>query len=188
MRLLELLGGASGYDVKRVFESLKPYRDVLVPEMVILHGRDSKHAEALMLLTHRLRDFDTAINYCLFGGLSIFQTKNVITDKEEQSELFAILLDEYLKLEDLGERIEQTSRLLERFGRWLDVTHVLSVIPDEWSIEILGGFLISALRQLVREKAEVRIERALGRSRNLRIEAKYVEQCDEIGPVIDMAN
>jgi hypothetical protein len=188
MRLLELLGGASGYDVNKVLDSIQPYRDVLVPEMVILHGRDSKHAEALKLLTHHLRDFDTAINYCLFGGLSIFQTRNVITDKAEQSELFAILLDEYLKLENPSERIEQTSQLLERFGRWLDVTHVLSVIPDEWSIEILSGFLISALRQLVREKAEVRVERALGRSRNFRVEAKYVEQCDEIGPVIDMGN
>jgi len=188
MRLLELLGGASGYDVAKVFESIKQYRDVLVPEMVILYGRESKHADALKLLTHDLRDFDTAINYCLFGGLSIFQTRDVVTDRAEQSELFAVLLDEYLKLKNMNERIEQTSQLLEKFGRWLDVTHVLSVIPDDWSVNILGGFLITALRQLVREEAEAKVERALGRSKNLRVEAEYVRQCDEIGPVIELGN
>ncbi|KAI5856954.1 hypothetical protein BZA05DRAFT_386775 [Tricharina praecox] len=188
MRLLELLGGASGYDIAQVSESIKQYREILVPEMVILYGRESKHTDALKLLTHDLRDFDTAINYCLFGGLSIFQTRNVITDRAEQSELFAVLLDEYLKLKNMNERIEQTSQLLEKFGRWLDVTHVLSVIPDDWSIDIVGGFLITALRQLVREKAEAKIERAIGRSKNLRVEAEFVRQCDEIGPVVDLGN
>lgn len=187
MRLLELLGGESGYDVTKIFDIVEKYRDVLVPEMVILHGRSSDHASALKLLTHNLKDFDTAINYCLFGGLSIFQTPTVIK-KEEQCQLFTILLDEFLKLEDVSERIGQTSNLLEKFGGWLDVTHVLSVIPDSWSIEILKGFLISALRQLVREKAEVKVQKALRMSKNLRIEAKFVEACDEIGPVVDVGN
>lgn len=188
MRLLELLGGESGYDVNKVFAIVEKHRDALVPEMVILYGRGAKHADALKLLTHHLKDFDTAINYCLFGGLSIFQTRNIVTEREEQCELFTILLDEYLKLQDLSERIEQTGQLLDKFGRWLDVTYVLGVIPDSWSIEILSGFLIGALRQLVREKAEVRVERALGRSKNLRVEAAFVAQCDEIGPTVDMGN
>ena len=140
--LLKLLGGESGYDTGKVFKLVEKYRDVLVPEMVILYGREGKHAEALKLVTHHLKDYDTAINYCLFGGISIFQTSSIITDRGQQCELFTILLDEYLKLSDVSERIEQTGQLLEKFGRWLDVTHVLNVIPDSWSIEILSGFLI----------------------------------------------
>lgn len=124
MRLLDLLGGESGYDVAKVFEIVKKYRDLLVPEMVILYGREGKHAEALSMLTHGLNDFDTAINYCLFGGMSIFQTSTMITDREEQKQLFKILLDEFLKLNDLSMRVQQTSVLLKVFGSWLDVTHV----------------------------------------------------------------
>ena len=186
MRLLQLLGGSSGYDVARVFERIQKFRNELVPEMVILYGRGSKHADALQLLTHHLHDFSTAIDYCLLGGLGIVHTRGVTADHAEQSGLFTILLDEFQELQDLGERVEQTARLLNRFGGWLDVTHVLEVVPDEWSIEILGGFLMSSLRRLVREKAEVKVERALGRSRNLRVEARFVAQCDEIGPVVDM--
>ncbi|KAI5801176.1 hypothetical protein EDC01DRAFT_647017 [Geopyxis carbonaria] len=188
MRLLDLLGGGSGYEVAKVFEIVKKYEDLLVPEMVILYGREGKHAEALSMLTHGLNDFDTAINYCLFGGMSIFQTSTMITDREEQKQLFKILLDEFLKLKDLSMRVQQTSILLKVFGSWLDVTHVLSVIPDSWSIEILSGFLIGALRQLVREKAEVGIEKSLGRYKNLKTHAEYISKYDEIGPTIERAN
>jgi hypothetical protein len=156
--------------------------------MVILYGRDARHAQALKLLTHELKDFDTAINYCLFGGLSPFRTSNVISNREEQSELFAILLDEFLKLEDMSERVQQTGALLENFGGWLDVTHVLSVIPDSWSIDILSSFLISALQHLVRQKAEVKIQRALGRTQNLKVEAEYVNKCDEMGSITEREN
>ncbi|KAL7274274.1 hypothetical protein RUND412_002837 [Rhizina undulata] len=169
IRLLELLGAESGYSFSQVLTKVEKFSDVLVAEMIILYGREARHEDALRLLTHDLKDFDTAINYCLFGGLSIFQTRVVITDREEQNKLFAMLLMEFLKLEDLGERIEQTTMLLERFGGWLDVVHVLSVIPDSWSIDILSGFLISTLRQLVREKAEVGIIRGLRRGENLKV-------------------
>ena len=199
LRLLELLGGSQSsaddgaadgcYDVSKVLAMVEPHRDVLVPEMVILHGRSLDHAAALKLLTHRLKDFDTAINYCLFGGQAVFQTRTpAITEPRQQSELFALLLDEFLRLDDVSERIAQTSELLDRFGGWLDVCHVLAVVPDSWSVQILHGFLVSALRRLVREKALVRVERALGRSTNMRVSARLVEACDEVGPVVDVGH
>lgn len=203
LRLLELLGdsqnssrssssssgGGGCYDVNRILEVIEPHRDILVPEMVILHGRSLDHAAALKLLTHTLKDFDTAINYCLFGGQAIFRTRTpAITERRQQSELFTLLLDEFLQLDDISVRITQTSGLLDRFGGWLDVSHVLAVVPDSWSVQILHGFLVSALRGLVREKALVRVERALGRSTNMRVSARLVEACDEIGPVIDVGH
>lgn len=185
LRFLELLGGEGSYDIPKVLARLSKFRDVLVPEMVILYGKEARHEDALRLLTHGLKDFDTAINYCLFGGLSIFQTRKVITDREEQKALFAVLLGEFLKLEEYEERLEQTALLLERFGGWLDLVHVLEVIPENWSVEMLSGFLLSALRQMVREKAEVSVLRGLRRGENLKIEGQYVDKCDAIGPTIE---
>lgn len=131
LRLLDLLGGESGYNASHILSTIERYREILVPELVILYGREGKHADALHLLTHGLEDFDTAINYCLFGGMSIFQTRLVLTDREEQKKLFKILLDEFLKLENMSERLQQTGMLLEKFGRWLDVTHVGSILPSK---------------------------------------------------------
>ncbi|RPA93629.1 hypothetical protein L873DRAFT_1815604 [Choiromyces venosus 120613-1] len=185
LRFLELLGGESPYDVAKIFGSLVKFREVLVPEMVILYGKEGRHEDAIRLLTHGLKDFDTAINYCLFGGLSIFQTREIITDRDEQKTLFAVLLGEFLKLEDYQERMEQTRNLLERFGGWVDVTHVLQVVPDSWSVEMLSGFLMSALRGLVKERAEASVMKGLRRSENFRMEADYVARCDDIGPTIE---
>ena len=134
LRLLQLLGGyhgaASRYDVDAIFSRLDPYDQELVPEMIILNGRRGQHNEAIRLLTHGLGDFDTAISYCLLGGSSIFRPAlgemagEALPTHEEQAALFNNLLDEFLRIDDLSDRIERTAELLERFGGWFDVSRV----------------------------------------------------------------
>ncbi len=164
LRLLQLLGGSQGsaseYDVAAILERIAPYTKELVPEIIILDGRQSRHEEALQLLTHSLGDYDTAINYCLLGGSSIYHpisgtvSRESLPTRDQQYKLFQFLLSEFLKIEDISNRVEQTSNLLERFGGWFDVGHVLSLIPDSWSVELVSGFLVSALRKIVRERSE----------------------------------
>jgi len=150
LRLLQLIGGSHGaaskYDVRTLGERLAPYSQELVPEMIILNGREGKHQEALRLLTHGLGDYDTAIRYCLLGGSSIFHPPSssssfspsaaarapeqaLLPSKEEQAHLFAHLLHEFLRIEDLSERLERTAELLERFGGWFDVGGGTGVDP-----------------------------------------------------------
>jgi hypothetical protein len=134
LRLLQLLGGnqgaASSYDVSKILARLEPYEQELVPEMVILNGRQGRHEEAIRLLTHGLGDFDMAISYCLRGGSSIFGStsdgvsREVLPTREEQAKLFGHLLQEFLRIEDVMDRIERTGELLERFGAWFDVAYV----------------------------------------------------------------
>ncbi|RFU35744.1 hypothetical protein B7463_g606, partial [Scytalidium lignicola] len=162
LRLLQLLGGsqgsASNYDVVTILERLTPFTTELVPEIIILKGRRSEHAEALRLLTHGLGDYDTAITYCLL---------------------------EFLKIEDVSDRVEQTSSLLERFGGWFDVYYVLGLIPDSWSVEIISGFLVSALRRIVQERSETMIAKALSGSENLKTSADLIEKIKEVGPSVE---
>ncbi|KAF1950054.1 hypothetical protein CC80DRAFT_598477 [Byssothecium circinans] len=195
LRLLQLLGSnhavASTYDVPAILARLQPYEQELVPEMIILNGRQGRHQEALRLLTHGLGDFDTAVSYCLYGGSSIFRPSNSgyvpqsqIPSQAEQARLFNYLLQEFLRLDDLSQRIEQTGTLLERFGGWFDIADVLALIPDEWSVDVFSGFLIQALRQLVREKAESGIVKALSDAQNSQMSAELVEKRDEGGATV----
>jgi hypothetical protein len=134
LRLLHLLGSnqgpASSYDVSKILHRLQPFVDQLVPEMIILNGRQGRHQEALHLLTYGLGDFDTAISYCLLGGSSIyrpatgFTSQDSLPTREEQSILFNYLLHEFLSIEDLTDRTERTGELLERFGGWFDAAYV----------------------------------------------------------------
>ncbi|KAI9660495.1 MAG: hypothetical protein M1821_009845 [Bathelium mastoideum] len=198
LRLLQLLGGyhgaASQYDVDATFRRLEPYAEELVPEMIILNGRQGRHAEAIRLLTHGLGDFDTAISYCLLGGSSIFRPAVGETvgqarpSHEEQAVLFNNLLDEFLRIDDLSDRIERTAELLERFGGWFDISRVLSIVPESWSINIVSGFLVNALRRLVRDRSETQVTRYLRQSENLMTSAELVSDIEKAGPSIEAVN
>lgn len=211
LRLLQLLGSsqdlASSYDVGAILTRLEPHEQELVPEMIILNGRQGKHEDAIRLLTHGLGDYDTAISYCLLGGSSIFRPisgfmpHDAVPPREEQAKLFGYLLHEFLRTEDMSDRIERTGELLERFGGWFEVAdvcsnprlhyprltclQVLSMLPDSWSIDIFSGFLVNALRRLVRERHETTIARALNSAHNLKTSADLIEQVEELGPVVE---
>lgn len=195
LRLLQLLGGSHAstaqYDIVAILDRIKPYTKELVPEVIILDGRQSHHEQALRLLTHGLGDYDTAINYCLLGGSSIYHpisgamALETIPSREEQSMLFRFLLAEFLCIEDISNRVEQTGSLLERFGGWFDVEYVLSLIPDEWSVELVSGFLIHALRRIVRERSETMVVKALSGAENLKVNEALIDKMDKIGPMIE---
>ncbi|KAF2010968.1 hypothetical protein BU24DRAFT_427170 [Aaosphaeria arxii CBS 175.79] len=196
LRLLQLLGSnqpaTSSYDVPLILSRLEPYSKELVPEMIILSGRQGRHQEAIRLLTHGLGDYDTAISYCLLGGSSIYRPEgsgyipaNEIPSREEQAVLLHHLLQETLRLDDLAQRVARTGELLERFGGWFDVIEVLEIIPNEWSVDVLGAFLISSLRLLVKERAETGIAKALNGARNLQISVDLADKIEEAGPTIE---
>lgn len=193
LRLLQLLGStqdaSKSYDVASILSRLEPFEEELVPEMIILNGRQGRHEEALRLLVHGLGDFDTAISYCLLGGSSIFRPTDferaALPSHEQQAKLFGYLLTEFLRIEDLSDRIERTGELLERFGGWFDASDVLGLIPDDWGLDIFAGFLVSALRRLVRERMETRVHRALSSAQNLRASKEWVERCEELGSVVE---
>lgn len=194
LRLLQLIGGshdaASRYDVASLADRLTPFSDVLVPEMIILNGRRKQHVQALHLLVHGLGDYDTAIRYCLLGGLSIFHPssgmlpEDSLPSKEQQEGLFKQLLDEFLRLDDEEERLECTADLLERFGAWFDISQVLAQLPDHWSVAQLADFIVHALRRLVRERNEAMLLKALSSAQNLRMSAEVIEKMEGMAPTV----
>lgn len=134
LRLLQLLGGSHGaasqYDVPGMLTRIAPFEQELVPEVIVLAGKQGQHAEAIRLLVHGLGDFDTAVSYCLLGGSSTYSPltgslpKESAPSREKQEDLFGHLLEEFLALEDETEQAEQASELLERFAGWFDPMHV----------------------------------------------------------------
>ncbi|KAG2415113.1 hypothetical protein HFD88_006304 [Aspergillus terreus] len=196
LRLLQLLGGGSGsqfsslpstsfsYSIPAVLARIEPFQNELVSESVILDGLQGRHREALRLLTHGLGDYDSAVRYCILGGPRSTSATGSLTefaDRPLQTELFGYLLDEFLRIEDLSERIERTSDLLARFASFFDVGEVLRLVPDDWSVDILSGFLAHVFRVLVAQGRETRIERALSAGLNLRVGTEYIEGVEKVG-------
>ncbi|KAF3760136.1 hypothetical protein M406DRAFT_296782 [Cryphonectria parasitica EP155] len=196
LRLLQLLGETHEYDFKairaRISDALPAARaeeQLLVPETIILDGRERRHESALRLLVHRLGDYDTAVSYCLRGGASIYTPhpgrRASMPTEDTQAGLFRVLLREFLAIEDVSDRVEQTGALLERFGGWFDVMEVLEQIPEGWSVEVVAGFLVTALRRMVSERHEVDIASRLSSAENLRVNWDLLMKIDEKGPTVE---
>lgn len=196
LRLLQLLGETHEYDFKairaRIAEALpaaKAEEQLLVPEAIILDGRERHHEEAMRLLVHRLGDYDTAVSYCLRGGASIYTPhpgrRASMPTEETQAGLFRALLREFLTIEDVGDRVEQTGALLERFGGWFDIMDVLEQIPDGWSVDVVAGFLVTALRRLVSERHETDVASRLSSAENLRVNYDLLVKIEEKGPTVE---
>ena len=173
---------------------LAPFSDELVPESIVLCGRQGKHREAIRLLVHGLGDYDTAVRYCLLGGAGIYSPNSAASvplvlspecasrstsstspsafpspnsARSSQTTLFAHLLEELLRLPDITEQFTQTTELLERFAGWFNVEQVLELVPNGMSVDKLAIFLQCALRSLVVERNETAAARALEGVRNL---------------------
>ncbi|KAI1365940.1 hypothetical protein F5Y08DRAFT_161747 [Xylaria arbuscula] len=211
LRLLQLLGGKYEYESTVIRDRISGLSsvadDLLVPETIILAGRERNHENALRLLVHRLGDYDTAVAYCFRGGASVYRIYQADTyipfptsstesrapnrrestppTQNEQARLFRSLLGEFLQLEDISDRVEQTSLLLDKFGSWFDVNDILSVIPDNWTVDLVAGFLIKALRQVVVEKNETSVARSLSSAQNLKIQHELIVKIEEKGPSIE---
>ncbi|KAF5018720.1 hypothetical protein F66182_9279 [Fusarium sp. NRRL 66182] len=190
LRLLQLLGDAHDYNATAIRDRISTLPDdLLVPETIILAGKERKHDKALRLLIHNLGDYDTAVSFCLRGGSST--TGAAPSERpsfEEQRRLFDVVFRELLSLEDVSDRVEQTGALLERFGGWFEIDDVLGLIPDDWSVDIVAPFLVGALKRLVGERHEAILTRALSGAQNLRINYDLVVKVEEKGPSIEAPN
>ena len=195
LRLLQLLGGSHGaasqYDVPGMLARIEKHESELVPEMIVLVGKQGQHTEAIRLLVHGLRDYDTAVSYCLRGGTSTYSPisgslpKDAAPTRTEQETLFRHLLQQLLNVEDNEDRLAQTSELLERFGPWFDPIEVINMIPSDWSVDLLCGFVETSLRHLITERNETAITKALLSSDNLNANVQLIEKLELIRPHVD---
>lgn len=193
--LLQLLDATQdavySYDVTTVLQRIMPFKSHLIPEMIILYGRQGRHEEAIRLLTHSLGDFEMAASYCLSCGRSIFGETvdeidfRVLPAAKEQGKLLNMLLEEFLRIEDISDRIELTSELLERFGRRFDILHVLSLLPSSWLIGNYSSFFISALRRHVRHRNETSIVKALSDAEHIIVNVNFIEMVEARGPIME---
>ena len=54
------------------------------------------------------------------------------------------------------------------------VFQVLQLIPDNWSVGLLHGFVISSVRKSINHVRTTRIERMLARGENLQVQSENI--------------
>ncbi|KAL2752263.1 hypothetical protein ACRALDRAFT_1076317 [Sodiomyces alcalophilus JCM 7366] len=189
LRLLQLLSGPCAYDSSTIRKRIASLPDeFLVPETIILGALEQHHEDALRLLVHKLGDYDTAISYCIRGGSRIYapsiqgrDSVPTLPTHQVQARLFHVVLEEFLSIGDISDRVEQTASLLERFGSWFELDDVLALIPDNWSARVLSGFLVRSIRRLVQERHASLLMKGLSSAENLRVgfDLEFISRVEE---------
>lgn len=174
-KALDFLQSDIQYDAQEMLDLVLKEKTLLLASRILLYGRLSQHGDSLNILVHDLKDFDSAEVYCYHGGISLSQIR-ITSNKKETIEmrrvLFPLLFREYLKLEDYTLQFTRGSELLNRWGNYMDLETILKDLPNNWSIELVSGFLTSSLAQLSFRKQEAIIRQSLVRAKLTRQNAK----------------
>ncbi|RKP08931.1 hypothetical protein THASP1DRAFT_29275 [Thamnocephalis sphaerospora] len=180
-KLLQFLQTSKLYTPDAVLASLQDIQLIDVEACVVL-VRLERYEEALHLLVDDLRDFVGAEMLCYGSGAFARMGGEVDAGHAVSRQMFTTLLDIYLN--QPGEYQEaNVTRLLSSFSHSLDAITALRSLPDHWSAEIVGGFLIQAVRRSTSASREQQILRALAHTELNKASAAYIARAAMHGPI-----
>ncbi|XP_036401363.1 transforming growth factor-beta receptor-associated protein 1 homolog [Megalops cyprinoides] len=157
-QLQRLLRESSLYRVQLLLGRIQDTE--LLRECATLHGKLEEHEQALHILVHQLKDFPSAEEYCLWMSAS--------RDLGYRQRLFHLLLAVYLDPDvPGGDCTVAAVDLLNRHSEAFDAEHVLRLLPEGWSLQLLRPFLSGALRGTMHARRTTQVALGLARAENL---------------------
>ncbi|OQV13873.1 Transforming growth factor-beta receptor-associated protein 1 [Hypsibius exemplaris] len=139
-----------GADIEASIEQLQ-----LHEEKVILLAKRGEHLAALDLLASRLKDRAGAVQYCVQYGKR---------DKLLKRQLFEHLLAIYFNPREQNEEsVRAALELLNDEEADFDPAKVLSMLPANWPLSCLEGFLSHTLRRSLHSQRTGAVERGLAK-------------------------
>ncbi|CAL4122719.1 unnamed protein product, partial [Meganyctiphanes norvegica] len=177
-KLQDLLTSSSLYKSQAVLTRLHGTK--LYVETASVYGRLGEHEKALSLLVHHLKDFSAAEQYC------IAQTKRASSD-QDKPDIFLTLLKIYLQPPPGGNaddiELAPALELLAQHAEQMDLSAVLALLPQHWSLSILQQYLRQALRASLHQSRIKRLQQTLARSENLQQKFILHKLSRDMGPI-----
>ncbi|ORY07880.1 hypothetical protein K493DRAFT_403612 [Basidiobolus meristosporus CBS 931.73] len=116
---------------------------------------------------------------------SIANGPEEISTQSLSEKLFHKLLEVYLNMSKSGNAmLPQITRLLDARFSYLDISEVLQMIPDEWSVDTIHSFLIRSLRKTMNIHLENQVLKGVARGQNLMASAELVQCYMNEPPVV----
>lgn len=171
LELVELLRSSNDYDIEWVKARLEERcSDLLLLELCVMYSRLGLHDNCLIILCHKLGDYNTAIEYCERGGFGETKAEVAI-----QRDLFGALFIEYLKIRIESVRIYCVRRLVEEHSAKLDVMLVLNRTPASWPLETFSVYLSHIFRNIISQKNQSNLNKSVSRADNVFVSDQLLE-------------
>ncbi|KAI9104740.1 vacuolar sorting protein 39 domain 2-domain-containing protein [Phlyctochytrium arcticum] len=183
--LLKFLSTSIHYSVSSISTRLQ--HTSLHSARAILLGRANDHIGALEAFL-ALKDGSSAEEYCLraVGNDTSGNTSSIPQTEREslRQRLLFILFKMYLA----GKMLPTAVRLLTRHSADFDILEVLAIIPDDWSVGALSGYLTSSMRKSLHVHREVQIIRAVSRAHHIKVQSRTNQTMQRFPPVVITEN
>jgi len=206
------LQGSSAYDATHLRERLLQHSQILNIELAIVDGKLNLHKEALSILVNDLQDATTAEAYCSLGGhviplriatmigeelglavwASLIVGKGILqrsglassSEEEKKKHMLTMMLVEVYISSGKG-KAEHAARILNAQAINLEVGEVLSMVPPEWSLNLIASFLSQSFRRTLHDRYESQILKQLSTGQNLQTSEFAFETFAAAGAVIE---
>ncbi|GBB97017.1 hypothetical protein RclHR1_00290015 [Rhizophagus clarus] len=192
-KLISFLQTSIRYNAEIVLNKLLEIQ-VLKAELAIVYGKLNEHEKALCILINDLKDFRGAEFYCFYAGRMVSKSSSkkqvdnkVIEDKNlvaTRRTLFLMLLKVYLQIQDESGMVEEIINLLNAQAVYLDITEVMGLLPECWSVEMLNEFLVRSLRHNYHNYREGQVLKGLCRGQNTITSFELYQAYENIGPTV----
>lgn len=165
-RLCRMLETSSLYRVTLLLGKIQDTD--LYNECAILYGKLEQHEKALQLLVHRLKDYPGAQRYCIINSAD--------HDLRYRQKLFLALLTVYLTpVPGQGQLlVVQAMDLLNCSEAEFDVSQVLQILPETWSISLISNFLSRSIRRSMSQARASRLQHSLARGEALQVKHTFI--------------
>ncbi|XP_073784424.1 transforming growth factor-beta receptor-associated protein 1 isoform X3 [Danio rerio] len=154
-KLQQLLWQSSFYNADQIYDQIAS--SSLHVEQAISLGKNGKHKKALQVLVNEEKDQQAAECYCWRTSAG--------RDKKFTQTIFLTLLQIYL---ESSHHVIAAVDLLNKNPESFDLSSVLMVLPESWSLKVVLRFLCESLRGTVHDKRMRGLEMSLAKVETLR--------------------
>lgn len=166
-KLQNLLKNSTLYRTQLLLGRLEGVEE-LHEERALLHGRLGEHEKALHILVHQLHDRPAAEAYCTWAASHAHNHHHTLNSAHDPHDstpvphVFHLLLATYLDPDVPGGADSVAAvDLLNRHANQFDAARVLALLPDGWSLQLIGPFLMAAVRKSAHAKRTSQLALAL---------------------------
>ncbi|XP_066927421.1 transforming growth factor-beta receptor-associated protein 1 homolog [Clytia hemisphaerica] len=180
-KLQSLLESSSLYRVSTVLQKISHFP--LYKELATLYGKIDQHQKALKILIYQLKDFDAAEHYCdtIVDGKESFKKQRIFLD------LLQIYLYPDPNESNLGPEhyVVAAKTLLNKRQKEFNIVSVLNIIPEEWTVNMVQGFLRGSMRERFSATRESKIESNLQKQFYLQTKEHHITRHKDVVKMTD---
>lgn len=166
-KLINFLQKSSFYNAPKIHALGFPLEEnAMFEEKAILYSKDGRHNEALKLIVYKMKELETAENYCSKN----YQSKD---GDDVYLEFFKVLIEPQPDTDETLFNLNYAIDILNKYSNQIDISTALELLPPSTFVRDLEAFLKSVLRHKYEVYHNGKILLNISKTQSMKIDQEY---------------